>query len=488
MKENTKKFWKIAKWFFSVWAVCVICLLGVRTQAAESKVSVSMKEPQIVSVNAPADVTTALRVTWRPVENADGYIIYRRAANSTTWERIKKVAGQSKSYYSNIKLQPGTKYTYTVQSFCQVNGKVYYSTKGTNPVSAVTHLKTPALKSATSVSYNQVKVVWTPVTNAQGYRIYRKEAGSGWRLIRRIPGEQKYYCIDSTAETGKQYYYTVRATCSWDGALYLSGYNTKGIAGRANLGTSAITSIKMDGGKAVLTWKQIPGAQGYVVMRSTASNGTYKKVRTAQGVTDTSWTDKSMVGGTTYYYKVRAFKQVDGKFVYGGFSPVKSASKQLVEIMDYISMRYNSQTIVSDLNRMASAIGEMDKGYFGHIYQLNGEKILIQQTNTPAEDEVNLIIQNGGNEGVTLHGIRVGDTYATIKAKLQAAGYSELGATGGVFNYGFLYRDGTSAIGVKIASGRMTAYKMSQLDPSIYYNSASSVVSAMDVWRKLMGE
>ena len=84
MKENTKKFWKIAKWFFSVWAVCVICLLGVRTQAAESKVSVSMKEAQIVSVNAPADVTTALRVTWRPVENADGYIIYRRAANSTT--------------------------------------------------------------------------------------------------------------------------------------------------------------------------------------------------------------------------------------------------------------------------------------------------------------------------------------------------------------------------------------------------------------------
>ena len=34
----------------------------------------------------------------------------------------------------------------------------------------------------------------------------------------------------------------------------------------------------------------------------------------------------------------------------------------------------------------------------------------------------------------------------------------------------------------------MTAYKMSQLDPSIYYNSSSSVVSAMDVWRKLMGE
>ena len=488
MKESIIRFGKIRRLFISVFALCLICILGIGVQGAESKAAVTMKEPKMISVNAPENVTTALRVTWQPVENADGYIIYRKTENSTAWERIKKVAGQSKSYYSNIYLEPGTKYTYTVQSFCQINGKVYYSSKGTSPISAVTHLKTPTLKSATSVSYNQIKVVWTAVTNAQGYRIYRKEAGTGWKLIRRIAGENKYYCIDSTAETGKQYYYTVRETCSVDGKLYLSGYNTKGIVGKAMLGTSAITSIKMNNGEAVLTWKQIPGAQGYVVMRSTAANGTYTKVRTAQGIYDTSWTDKNMVGGTTYYYKVRAFKQVEGKFVYGQFSTVKSASKQLVEIMDYISMKYDSQTIINDLNRLASAIGDMSKGYYGHIYQLDGQKILIHQTDTPAADEVNLIIQNGGNEGVTLHGIRIGDTYATIKTKLLAYGYKELGATGGVFNYAFLYRDGTAAIGVKIVGGRMTAYKMSQLDPSIYYSSISSISSPMEIWKKLMGE
>ena len=131
-------------------AAPMICLLMVislvgnmeKAEAAE----IQLKEPKIVSVGAASDITTALRVTWQPVERADGYIIYRKDPGSTSWERIKKVAGQSKSYYSNIKLEPGTKYTYTVQSFCKVDGKVYYSTKGTNPVTAVTHLKTPGAK------------------------------------------------------------------------------------------------------------------------------------------------------------------------------------------------------------------------------------------------------------------------------------------------------------------------------------------------------
>lgn len=486
MKENSTSFWKAAKACLWMAALCLICMLGIRTQAAESKAAVSLKEPKIVSVNAPDDVTTALRVTWQPVERADGYIIYRRDGNSSAWVRIKKVAGQSKSYYSNIQLKPGSKYTYTVQSFCKVDGKVYYSSKGTNPVSAVTHLKTPVLKSAKSAAYNQIRIDWTSVPNAQGYRIYRREAGTSWKLVRRIPGQNKYFCIDSTVETGKQYYYTVRATCSYDGKLYLSGFDTKGIAGKATLGTSAITSLNASGGQVSISWKQIPGAQGYVVMRSNTLNGTYKKVRTAQGVSDTSFVDKNVAKGSTYYYKVRAFKQVDGKYVYGGYSAVKSVSVKLVEIMDYISIKYNSQTIVSDLKKMADAIGNMESGYYENIFQISGDEILIHQQNNPPSNDVNLIIQNTGNDGVTLFGIRIGDTYSDVKAKLTAAGFQAQGAVEGFFNYIFLYRDGTAAVGVKIEGGRMQGYKMSQLDPSLYYSSLSSANSYTDFWENIM--
>lgn len=285
-----------------------------------------MEEPTIVSVSAPANVTIALRVTWKPVERADGYIIYRKIGNGS-WERIKKVAGQSKDYYSNISLQPGTKYTYSVQSFCKIDGKVYYSDKYTKPMSAVSHLKTPSLVSATCINESQIKIRWTPVPNAQGYRIYRKEAGSNyWTLIRRIPGQSKYFCIDSDTRLERPYFYTVQATCSWDGELYTSEYNETGVPGKTSLGASNINTISLENGNVILTWKQIPKAQGYVVMRSTSPNGTYKKIRTAQGVSDTAFIDKNLPSGT-YYYKVRAFRQIDSKFVYGAYSDVRSITK-----------------------------------------------------------------------------------------------------------------------------------------------------------------
>ena len=194
-------------------------------------------------------------------------------------------------------------------------------------MSAVSHLKTPSLVSATSVSDYQVKIRWTPVPNAQGYRIYQREAGNEyWRLIRRIPGQSKYFCIDSDARLGKQYFYTVRATCSWDGKLYTSECNETGIPGKSSLGASNINTISLENGNVILTWKQVPGTGGYVVMRSTSANGTYKKVRTAQGFSDTSFTDKNLPSGT-YYYKVRAFRKIDGKFVYGAYSDVRSITK-----------------------------------------------------------------------------------------------------------------------------------------------------------------
>ena len=120
-------------------------------------------------------------------------------------------------------------YKRQVQSFCNINGVVYYSAKEHNALAGVTNLKTPTMQAATVSSNGQVNVSWTPVENAQEYRVYRKVAGGGWVRIATV-GNTSY--TDSTAAAGTTYYYTVRATCTWDGQTYLSGYHTQGIAAR----------------------------------------------------------------------------------------------------------------------------------------------------------------------------------------------------------------------------------------------------------------
>lgn len=62
-------------------------------------------------------------------------------------------------------------------------------------------------------------------------------------------------------------------------------------------------SIEVD-----LTWTASPStfADGYEILRATASGGPYSSVGTVSGGTTTSFTDRGVTFSTTYFYVVRA--------------------------------------------------------------------------------------------------------------------------------------------------------------------------------------
>lgn len=70
-----------------------------------------------------------------------------------------------------------------------------------------------------------------------------------------------------------------------------------------------------------MSWNKVPGAAGYVVYRSTSKNGTYKLLKT---VAANSFKNSYLKSGSKFYYKVRAYKTVNGKKVYGEYSDIKS--------------------------------------------------------------------------------------------------------------------------------------------------------------------
>lgn len=70
-----------------------------------------------------------------------------------------------------------------------------------------------------------------------------------------------------------------------------------------------------------IKWDKIQGAKGYQVYRSTAYNGTYKKVATIKKKSKTKFKDTNLKSGQCYYYKVRSYTKSNGKKVYGNFSP-----------------------------------------------------------------------------------------------------------------------------------------------------------------------
>lgn len=77
--------------------------------------------------------------------------------------------------------------------------------------------------------------------------------------------------------------------------------------------------------KALLKWNKQTGATGYEVYMSTSKSGKYSKIATLKGNSKISYTKTGLTKGKTYYFKVAAYKTVDGKNIYGASSAVKSA-------------------------------------------------------------------------------------------------------------------------------------------------------------------
>ena len=72
-----------------------------------------------------------------------------------------------------------------------------------------------------------------------------------------------------------------------------------------------------------ISWKKQKNASGYEVYRSTKKNKSFKKITTLKKAGKVIYVNKKLKKGKTYYYKVRAYKVVSGKKVYGKFSMIK---------------------------------------------------------------------------------------------------------------------------------------------------------------------
>ncbi len=74
--------------------------------------------------------------------------------------------------------------------------------------------------------------------------------------------------------------------------------------------------------KTTLKWSHVDYATKYQLYRATDPNGKFTKIYTTPSRWVYSYTDTSLKKGTFYYYKIRAYKTVDGKKYYGAWSDV----------------------------------------------------------------------------------------------------------------------------------------------------------------------
>ena len=67
------------------------------------------------------------------------------------------------------------------------------------------------------------------------------------------------------------------------------------------------------------------GAAGYQVWRSEEADGAYTIVKSIEKGDTVSYVNSGLTSGKTYYYKVRAYTELDNKKTFGEYSEIQSA-------------------------------------------------------------------------------------------------------------------------------------------------------------------
>ena len=177
---------------------------------------------------------------------------------------------------------------------------------------------------ATVLSCRKVRISWNKYNKATGYVLQRRAGNGSWKTLRKLDSVTSY--SDTSVKTGTVYTYRVRAISTyWGDSTITSKY------GASDSARPVLAAVRLSGVKAYdqrtikVTWKKVDDASGYEVYRSTSKQGKFKKVKDLARKSARSFTDRKLSKKTTYYYKVRAYRKVDGKKVYGNYSAVKGA-------------------------------------------------------------------------------------------------------------------------------------------------------------------
>ncbi len=182
---------------------------------------------------------------------------------------------------------------------------------------------------AKSEGYNRVKISWSEYHGISGYKVYRSTDRVHFNCIAVLEDSDITSYVDRKAVCGKQYYYRVRSYKERTSNVYY-GAMSNIVDGMANLAKPTLLLAANASEQAVtINWERVSGANGYEVYQTDKKvNGKaegYSQVATIENAGTLTYTASNLNAKKTYYYKIRAYRVVDGEKVYSNYSNVKGA-------------------------------------------------------------------------------------------------------------------------------------------------------------------
>lgn len=117
---------------------------------------------------------------------------------------------------------------------------------------------------------------------------------------------------------------------------------------------TGVKAIATTGDSVTLSWKKVPGADGYVVERYSSSKKAYVS---AGKTTDTSYTVKGLYSYTSYDFRVKAYFTEDNETVYSASATKVTARTKVGQVVNLKASSKTSSSITLSWDKVRNAKG-----------------------------------------------------------------------------------------------------------------------------------
>ena len=281
---------------------------------SEIKAGVALATPTLYLPEADVE---GVYLSWSKASGADRYNVYRSDSLNGKYTYIESV--QRVESYTDTTAEEGNMYYYKVRPYKKVDGIVYYGGYSEAKSGLFREVGGFSVSPKSGVT---MTLTWNKVPGASFYEVWHSQDGTEFELVKSTFSNNEMISTSHTGLTaGTRHYYEIRVKAK-DGDVERLIAITEPKAAVA-LATPNPYSPEVDSDGITLSWSKASGADRYNIYRSTSPNGSYTYMQSVQKVE--CYTDTTAVNGVTYYYKIRAYKKIDGIVYYGGYSTYVTA-------------------------------------------------------------------------------------------------------------------------------------------------------------------
>lgn len=322
-------------------------------ELATAQAETNADDTQLAAVEAKmtAQANGTVTLGWKAVEGADRYAAYKITAEGEAV--LAGYADKDTLSYTFNEVEGNLTNKFSIIAEKQIDEESY-SAGEYSEVSVAQPLYAPEF--SLTANADNIKISWKKVWGATNYRIYSYNPTTKkyTRIHTSYPTTTSYTVKGLNPTTS--YSYVVRAVSNVTGTTVFDQKMAARQSAVTKCITPVVTSFTSDINTVSLSWSSSGDVNGYQVwMLDKTTGSAYKKLGNISPKKFQYTVSSGLTLGNSYSFKVRAYKKVNGAWVYSAWSAVKSVTPKIIT-PEISSLKATGTTITVNWNASNSSI------------------------------------------------------------------------------------------------------------------------------------